>query len=65
MQLPKDLLTRFTSRKFLVVIGAVLAILFRDFLGLSPDDLNTIKQVLLMYIAAEGTADAVGRYTGK
>ncbi len=57
-----DLFQRFTSRKFLVVIAAVLILFFRNQLGLTPDDINTIKQILLMYLAAEGTADAVARY---
>ncbi len=57
-----DLLQRFTSRKFLVVVAAILILFFRDYLALSPDDINTLKQILLMYLAAEGTADAVTRY---
>lgn len=57
-----DILARLTSRKFLVVVGLVLAIIFRDALLLGADELMTIKQVLIAYLLAEGTVDAVGRY---
>jgi hypothetical protein len=56
----KDLLKRFTSRKFLLVIGGILMHLSGV---LAPAEAEAITGLIVAFLGAEGLADVVGRYT--
>jgi len=58
-----DLVSRLTSRKFLLAVFGLITILFGDNLHLSPEQIEGIIQVIIAFTAAEGLADAVTRYT--
>lgn len=60
-------MSAFTSRKFLLALGAsVFAILGAATGHLTFDQAaDVVKNAVLAYIAAEGTADVVTRVTGK
>ena len=60
----KDLVSRLTSRKFLLAVFAACIALFNDrFLHLSPEQVSLVRDVVIAFIAAEGLADTVTRYT--
>lgn len=52
-----DVLKRLTSRKFLLALSAFIA-------ALAGNDLGLAVTVVVGYLAAEGTADAVTAYKG-
>lgn len=59
-----DLLSRLTSRKFLLaVFVAVVAIFNESYFHLTPDQISLLQNVIIAFIGAEGIADAVTRYT--
>lgn len=59
-----DLYSRITSRKFLLALGGIIAILAKirgqGFIG--QDDINAIIAIILGYNAMEGLADGMERY---
>jgi hypothetical protein len=59
-----DFAIRLTSRKFLALLGLGL-LLLADNAGLKiePQIRNQLVVLVVAYIAAEGTADAVARYS--
>ncbi len=60
----KDLISRLTSRKFILAVFAALIAIFNDrYLHLTPDQVSLIRDVVIAFIAAEGVADTVTRYT--
>lgn len=58
-----DLVSRLTSRKFLLAVFGLVTILFGESLKLTQDQIEGIIQVIIAFTAAEGLADAVTRYT--
>lgn len=56
MKTIKNILSRFTSRKFLLTVGGVVAVTQFPEMG------NQIVALIAAYNGAEGAADAVGRY---
>jgi hypothetical protein len=58
MTFPKDLLARFTSRKFLLAITGVVVALG---VHLSDAQLTAMTALIVAFTAAEGTADILGR----
>lgn len=58
MKLPKDLLERFTSRKFLLAVLGVVTVFYAH---LTPEQTIAITSLIVAFTAAEGVADAVGR----
>jgi hypothetical protein len=61
----KDFLSRLTSRKFLIVLGATVLVFLqsRHVITFSPQELEMLKVLGAAFIAAEGLADTVTRYT--
>jgi hypothetical protein len=59
----KDLLERFTSRKFLLAIVGIVTVFFKDTLHLSPEQIEAVVTLIIAFTAAEGAADVVTRYT--
>lgn len=59
-----DFLTRLTSRKFLLCVLAILYTLGNIALGGidQASGIETIKQLIIAYLAAEGAADTFGRF---
>lgn len=59
-----DLVSRLTSRKFLLAVFAALVALFNArFLHLTGEQISLLRDVIIAFIAAEGLADTVTRYT--
>lgn len=58
-----DLISRFTSRKFLLALLGIVVVFFKDALHLTTDSIQAITALIIAFTAAEGVADAVTRYT--
>jgi hypothetical protein len=61
----KEIVGRFTSRKFLIVLGGAVIVFLqsRHIITFSPEELSVLRDLGLAFIAAEGVADTVTRYT--
>jgi hypothetical protein len=64
-------MSKFLSRKFLLVVAAALFNLVnglmeaRGMKPLSPEALNAVNMLIMVFVGAEGAADVVGRIKGK
>lgn len=58
-----DLLSRLTSRKFLLAVFGLIIILLQGKVNLTPEQVESMVQVIIAFTAAEGVADVVTRYT--
>lgn len=58
-----DLISRFTSRKFLLALLGIITVFFGNRLDISADQITAITALIISFTAAEGVADAVTRYT--
>jgi uncharacterized membrane protein HdeD (DUF308 family) len=58
-----DLISRLSSRKFLLALLGIVVVFFRDSLHLGTDAIQAITALIISFTAAEGVADAVTRYT--
>jgi hypothetical protein len=61
----KDILLRYTGRKFVIVMAVCAFVVFAPsfHITLTPDQLGFLKWALLGYLGAEGSADVVSRVT--
>lgn len=60
----KDMVYRFTSRKFLLAAFALFVVFAKRFgLELSPDEINAVIEVVIVFTVVEGAADVVSRYS--
>lgn len=57
-----DLLSRFTSRKFLLALVGLVTVFFNDKFNLTSEQIDAIVTLIVAFTAAEGVADAVTRY---
>jgi hypothetical protein len=67
MKIPKDLIARLTSRKFLLAVLAALGatgVALQDG-SMTQQELWTVLAPVLSFIGFEGAADVAGRYSGK
>lgn len=62
-----DILSRLSSRKFLLAMSEFLFVVITELAGItiSAEAWTVITTVVLGYIAAEGTADVVERFNKK
>ncbi len=58
----KEILLRFTSRKFLLAVLGVLIVFYNKELQLTPEQINAITTLIISFTAAEGIADTVSRF---
>jgi uncharacterized membrane protein len=66
MKISKEIIARFTSRKFLLAVFGVIVILLQAAgASISEDQRTAIIQLIMAFTVAEGVADAVGRYASK
>ena len=55
----KELILRYTSRKFLIVIAGIVLIAAA---GLTDDQIKAVLALIVPYLAAEGAADTAERW---
>lgn len=58
-----DFITRLTSRKFLLAVFGLVVILLQGTVNFTPEQVESVVQIIIAFTAAEGVADAITRYT--
>lgn len=55
----KDLILRFTSRKFLLTAFVLIIVLLNNRIGIDPADVTKIVLTVIGYLTIEGTSDVI------
>jgi len=57
----KNILNKIGGKKMAALVGYILLMLFKDKLGVGPDDVEKISQTLMAYFIGQGVADGLSK----
>lgn len=56
-----NIITKFGGKKMCGLVGYIALMLFKDKLGLGPDEVEKISQTLMAYFIGQGVADGLSK----